>query len=106
VVEVSPEAAEQIRRLNDHYVDLKRSAALRNLADALHRAKIRIATRPLEGLPAPRPYPDLADLGLRWIKEASYWIAYDPAGTSIAGIFYDTANIPAGITTGRTPTEA
>ncbi len=47
-------------------------------------------------LAAPRPYPSLADLGFRWIKRASYWIAFEDtaAGPVVAGIFHETADIP------------
>lgn len=43
---------------------------------------------------APRPHPELASLGLLWLKRGRYWIAYEPAGPVIAGVFFDTEDIP------------
>ena len=44
----------------------------------------------------PEPYPSLSDLGFRWTKEGRYWIAFEEtdAGPVVAGVFYETADIP------------
>ncbi len=43
----------------------------------------------------PRPYPDLARYGFRWIKVHRYWFGYLP-GTSpvITNIFDEAGDIP------------
>jgi plasmid stabilization system protein ParE len=91
----SPEAAQQVRELHQHYEDRDRPAASRGLAAALEAAWGKIVTSPTAGLPAPRPYPHLARPGVRWIKAGRYWIAWrtEPS-PSIIGVFYETANIP------------
>lgn len=53
-----------------------------------------IANDPEWGLPAPRPYPGLAALGLSWMKRGRYRNAYDPAVPAIAGVFFETDDIP------------
>jgi hypothetical protein len=46
-------------------------------------------------LPAPRPYPSLANAGRRWIIEGAYWISYSlTAPPVISGVFYAMADIP------------
>jgi len=69
--------------------------AAENLLSALERASERIVRSPDFGLPAPRPYPGLASLGFRWIKEGSYWIAYMTGDDlMIAGVYHEAADIP------------
>ena len=69
--------------------------AAENLLAALERASERIVRSPNSGLPAPRPYPALARMDFRWIKEGPYWVAYmtgnDPV---IAGVYHEAADIP------------
>ena len=72
----------------------RRPQALRNLAHALAEASLIISNAPERGLPAPRPYPALAELGLSWLKRGRYWVAYDPNVPIIAGVFFETDNIP------------
>ena len=63
---------------------------------ALDEAIDRLERSPLEGLPAPRPYPALSKAGRAWIKVGRYWIAYNEAEPPvIIGVFYDAADIPA-----------
>jgi hypothetical protein len=85
------EALEQVRAFRRHYETLARDAAIRALADS--EAKIERA--PGGGLPAPRPYPQLARPGWAWIKSGRYWVAYrtGPAPVIVA-VFFETANIP------------
>lgn len=96
MIPLSPEAEAQLDGLLTHYERLARIDAARNLLAALEAASARIERAPEAGLPAPRPYPSLARLGLRWIKERAYWIAYMDAGDGpiIATIFHDRADIP------------
>jgi plasmid stabilization system protein ParE len=81
--------------LTEHYERQDRLEAARNLLAAVESARRRIAGRPFAGLPAPRPYPELNSLDLKWILEHRYWIAYRASDPPvIAGIFDDTADIP------------
>jgi plasmid stabilization system protein ParE len=76
VIPLSSEAEAQLDDLMTHYERLERIEAVRNLLAAVEAAAARIERAPEAGLSAPRPYPNLARLGLRWIKESAYWIAY------------------------------
>ena len=71
-------------------LDLKTRDAI-SLADS--EAKIERA--PGTGLPAPRPYPQLARPGWAWTRSGRYWVAYTtgPAPVIVA-VFFETANIP------------
>ena len=69
-------------------------ASLRNLGHTLAEASLIIMNAPERGLPAPRPYPALASLGLSWLKRGRYWIAYDAGIPIIAGVFFETDDIP------------
>jgi plasmid stabilization system protein ParE len=91
----TPEAAQQVTELRQHYEDRDRPEASRALAIALEEAWRKIIANPAIGLSAPRPYPNLARPGRRWIKAGRYWIVYRAEGSpSIVGVFYETANIP------------
>ena len=96
MIPLSPEAEAQLDALLDHYEQLDRPEATRNLILALDQAADRIEREPAEGLPSPRPYPALADLGFQWIKVGAYWFAYvsSAQGFVVAGVFYATADIP------------
>ena len=94
MIALTPEASAQIDRLEQFYIDKQRPQALRNLGHALAEASLIITNAPESGLPAPRPYPDLATLGLSWLKRGRYWIAYDPSIPIIAGVFFETDDIP------------
>jgi plasmid stabilization system protein ParE len=94
LIALTPEAARQVEALERFFADRQRPQALRNLGHALAEASLIIANAPERGLPAPRPYPDLAALGLSWLKRGRYWIAYDPAALVIAGVFFETDDIP------------
>jgi len=78
-----------------YYEEKDRLAAARNLAAALESVKARIMRSPGAGLDAPRPYPELKVLGLKWMIEKNYWFAYTlTAPPMIAGIFHASADIP------------
>lgn len=94
MIALTPEAAAQVDALERFYVRKGRPQALRNLGHALAEASLIIANAPERGLPAPRPYPGLATLGLSWLKRGRYWVAYDPAVPVIAGVFFETDDIP------------
>jgi hypothetical protein len=89
------EALEQVRALHRHYETLGRDTAIRALDRALADAEAKIERTPAKGLPAPRPYPQLARPRLAWIKSGRYWIAYqtDPVPVIVA-VYFETANIP------------
>ena len=62
---------------------------------ALDEAIDKIEHNPMDGLPAPRPYPALSKTGRAWIKIGRYWIAYSETEPPvIVGVFYDAADIP------------
>lgn len=94
MIELTPEASVQLDVFEQYYVEKQRPQALRNLGHALAEASLVILNAPERGMAAPRPYPELARLGLLWIKRGRYWIAYDPAGPIIAGVFFETDDIP------------
>ncbi len=94
MIALTPEASVQLEALEEFYVEQQRPQALRNLGHALAEASLIILNAPERGLSAPRPYPELSALGLSWLKRGRYWIAYDPAGPIIAGVFFETDDIP------------
>ena len=95
MISLSPEAETQLDRLLTHFERLNRIAAAENLLAVLDLASVRILRAGSAGLPAPRPYPALARLGFRWIKEGRYWVAYLNHGSpTIVGIFHESADIP------------
>ena len=94
MIALTPEAAAQVDALGRYYVEKQRPQALRNLGYALAEASLFILNAPERGMAAPRPYPELAGLALSWIKRGRYWIAYDQAGPTIVGVFFETDNIP------------
>jgi len=95
VIAFSRRARKQLVELNRHFEERERPDAIRNLIAALRSALIAIEQDPDAGLPAPRPYPQLARQGTVWVKAGRYWIGYRrrPKLTIVA-IFYETANIP------------
>jgi plasmid stabilization system protein ParE len=94
LIALSPEADAQVRALERFYIEKQRPQALRNLGHALAEASLIIMNTPERGLPAPRPYPALASLGLSWLKRGRYWIAYNAGIPIIAGVFFETDDIP------------
>lgn len=94
MIALTPEASAQLEALERYYIEKQRPQAIRNLGYALAEASLIILNAPERGMSAPRPYPELAKLKLSWLKRGRYWIAYDPAGPIIAGVFFETNDIP------------
>jgi hypothetical protein len=95
VIELAARAALEVARLEEHYDQLGRPEAIRNLASALAEASDKIEGEPGTGMAAPRPYPSLVKPGRLWLHVHRYWIAYSTTNPPvILAILYDTANIP------------
>jgi hypothetical protein len=95
VIALSLRATLDVARLEEHYDQLGRPEAIRNLAYALAEASDKIENDPDAGVTAPRPYPSLAKPGRLWLHVRRYWIAYSTTiPPVILAVFYDTANIP------------
>jgi hypothetical protein len=94
VIALFPEASVQLAALERFYIGKQRPQALRKLNHSLAEASLIIVNSPDRGLPAPLPYPGLVSLGLSWLKRGRYWVAYDPIIPIIAGIFFETDDIP------------
>ncbi len=93
MIAFTPEARGQIEEFERYDVERQRPQALRNLGHALAEASLVILNAPHRGLASPRPYPESVSLELLWLKRGRYWIAYDPVGPIIAGVFFDSDNI-------------
>jgi hypothetical protein len=84
-----------VRALRRHYEALDRDNAIRSLVRALAEAEARIERTSSAGLPAPRPYPQLARPGRAWIEAGRYWTVYTTTRPpAIAGVFHDAADLP------------
>lgn len=95
MIALTPEARQRVRTLRAYYEERERPEATRALRNALTAAWLKITTSPEAGLPAPRPYPQLARPGRAWVKCGRYWIAYrTQPTTAIVAVFFETANIP------------
>ena len=95
MIEYTPEALRQVDALLLYYEAHQRDGAARALLKALAEAEQKVGRNPTAGLAAPRPYPDLAEVGRAWVKAGRYWIAYRTARPPvIVAVFYETADIP------------
>lgn len=96
MIALSAAAEAAMDALTEHYAALGRDRAIDRLIECVETACARYEARRGRFLDAPRPYPKLADLGFRWTKDGSYWVAFQEtgAGPVVAGIFYETADIP------------
>ncbi len=66
----------------------------------------QIAGDPKSWFTHPRPYPDLARYGFRWIKVHRYWFGYLAAADPIiTNILDQVADIPSHVSADRTPTD-
>jgi plasmid stabilization system protein ParE len=95
LIVLTPRAGRQVRELRRHYDKLERPEAINGLVNAIEAAWEIIVTNPAAGIPAPRPYPQLARQGVAWVKAGRYWVAYRTVPRPIiAAVFFETANIP------------
>jgi plasmid stabilization system protein ParE len=95
LVEYAPGALRQVDDLLRYYEDRQRDGAADALRAALQAAERRIDERPNTGLPAPRPYRQLARPGVAWIKAGRYWVSYTTTSPPvIVAVYFETANIP------------
>jgi hypothetical protein len=95
LIEYTPEAKQLVAELKAHYVKNLRLPAIEAMIRALVQAEAMIEAAPAEGLPAPRPYPDLARPGIFWRHQGRYWIAWRQfPRLAIIAVFYDAADIP------------
>jgi plasmid stabilization system protein ParE len=91
-------AERQIDKLTERYEEQGRDAALVNLRRAIREAESRIEKAPDDGASAPRPYPELAQPGMAWIKAGRYWFRYTiTQPLTITAIVFDTSDIVAHI---------
>jgi len=66
----------------------------------------QIEAGPKSWFTCPRPYPDLARYGFRWIKVHRYWFGYvSAADPIITNILDEVADIPSRVSADRTPTD-
>jgi hypothetical protein len=80
-----------------------RPDAARRLIETYDVAVGRIAGDPDVWVAHPRPYPDLARYGFRWIKVHRYWFAYEPGPSPvITNIFDEAGDMPRHIDRVRT----
>ncbi len=96
MVLITATAQAQLEALEQHYASLNRDRAVIRMAQALAVAADRIAAQTGPFFPAPRPYPDLASFGWRWLKEGRYWIGFTAIaeGHAVMAVFFDGADIP------------
>lgn len=109
MVLITATAQGQVEALERHYAALGRDAAAVRMAEAIAMAAVRIEEGAGPFASAPRPYPDLADLGWRWLRQGRYWVAFDTPGEGrhvITGVFYDAADIPRRARPGTTASPA
>jgi plasmid stabilization system protein ParE len=95
LIEFTPRARGQFRKLVRHYEDLNRPEATYGLVLAVEAAWRSFVENPSAALSAPRPYPNLARSGRAWIKAGRYWVSFSTLGRPvIVAVFFDTADIP------------
>ncbi|WP_145751411.1 hypothetical protein [Nitrospirillum amazonense] len=95
MIPLTRRAAQHVADLRDHYEELGRAEAVRNLYAALERASDAILAGTAIGLTAPRSYPILARRGWLWVKSGRYWIAFRHLPRpAILAVFHEMADIP------------
>jgi len=81
-----------------------RPLAARRLIEAYGTAVEEIAGAPSSWFHHPRPYPELARYGFRWIKVHRYWFSYLPdRDPIITNILDEVADIPTHVSIDRNP---
>jgi hypothetical protein len=96
------EARQQFRELLDHFLAKGWGSAALRLERSVTEALARADDPRTRWLPAPRPYPHLADGRLRWVKIHRYWVAYtiEKGEGVVRQVLDETANIPTRFTSG------
>ncbi len=95
MIGLSPEAEAHLDDLLAHFERKDRIEAARNLLAALETASERIERNPEVGLPAPKPYPQLAKAGRLWLHVRRYWFAYSTTMPPVfLAVAYDESNMP------------
>lgn len=95
MIPFSRRAEQHVDQLITYFEERDRFEAVSSLHAALREASDLVERDPDAGLPAPRPYPQLARPGRRWMKVGRYWVAYRlKPRLVITGVFYDAADIP------------
>jgi hypothetical protein len=83
-----------------------RPAAALKLIEAYEAAVKRIEAGPQTWLTHPRPYPEIARFGFRWIKVHRYWFGYVAAADPIiTNILDEAGDITARVSADRTPAD-
>jgi hypothetical protein len=81
-----------------------RPDAARRLIETYDEAVRQIEAVPRNWLTHPRPYPQLAEYGFRWIKIHRYWFGYAPYPTPvITNVFDEAADMPRRISADGVP---
>lgn len=95
MVRVSTAASADVAALDAFYVSRGRDEAILRLRDHIHAGCDRYEDRTAVILTAPRPYPELAVLGFRWVKEGPYWLAFEETarGVILARVFHQAADM-------------
>jgi hypothetical protein len=83
-----------------------RPDAARKLIETYDAALEQIASGPRFWLSHPRPYPDIARYGFRWVKIHRYWFAYQPGPSPvITNIFDESGDIPGQVSAETQPSD-
>jgi hypothetical protein len=93
-IKLTPQAELHLRRFEAYFGEYGYDAAYRKLLESLSAACNPNTLRQRTRYPAPRPFPGLKALNLRWLYHHRYWFAYtnqDPP--MIAAIIDATSNI-------------
>jgi hypothetical protein len=94
VIRLTHRAIRQLSELLAFYEGCERREAMDRLFAAVSDVSCRIEQTSVQPLPAPRRYPQLAYQGWRWLKQGSYWFAFDLDRTAIQAIIHESADIP------------
>ena len=96
MIPLSSAAESALAALADHYALLGRDRAIDRLVASIEAACTRFERERGRFYDAPRPYPGLAEFGLRSTKEGPYWVAFADTheGPVVAGVFHEGADIP------------
>lgn len=94
MIALTPEASARLEARDRFTIEKRQPQAIRNLGHALAEASLIILNAPERGIRAPRPCPELAALAFLRLKRGRYRIAYDRAAPVIAGVFFETDDIP------------